>query len=246
MLLPLLGACAVVGPFQGPEWEPVRGLLSEDHGCRDPRCCGNLLVLCLFLLWQVQHRWHQVTRTHASMRKVTKVPPQKWAVSSTRHGTCLRLTPESFFNLRDFSGLDAHVQQRAQKKIHEYQRSLQESRTQHLLSQQHPCQDPPWDFHTPSEPIFCTTSFSSTCMLPQDSPWEARQVPWCLSDEQSRPSLHMYRRRDQLLVRSQEELVPLELVVSTRSPLTPMTLATPLSNLPSSQRLHFCSRVPAR
>lgn len=73
MLLPLLGACAVVGPFQGPEWEPVRGLLSEDRSCRDPRCCGNLLVLCLFLIWQVQHYWHQVTRTHPSTRKVIKV-----------------------------------------------------------------------------------------------------------------------------------------------------------------------------
>ena len=73
MLLPLLGACVVVGPFQGPEWEPVLGLLSEDHSCRDPRCCGNLLVLCLFLIWQVQHYWQQITRTHPSMKKVIKV-----------------------------------------------------------------------------------------------------------------------------------------------------------------------------
>lgn len=73
MLLPLLGACAVVGPFQGPEWEPVRGLLSEDHSCRDPRCCGNLLVFCLFLIWQVRHCWHQVMRTHLSMKKVIQV-----------------------------------------------------------------------------------------------------------------------------------------------------------------------------
>ena len=73
MLLPLLGACAIVGPFRGPEWEPVRGLLSEDRSCRDPRCCGNLLVLCLFLIWQVRHYWHQVTRTHRSMRKFIKV-----------------------------------------------------------------------------------------------------------------------------------------------------------------------------
>ncbi|OWK03666.1 hypothetical protein Celaphus_00013747 [Cervus elaphus hippelaphus] len=72
MLLPLLGACAVVGPFRGPEWEPVRGLLSEDRSCRDPRCCGNLLVLCLFLIWQVRHYWPQVTRTHRSMRKFIK------------------------------------------------------------------------------------------------------------------------------------------------------------------------------
>ncbi|XP_058597149.1 uncharacterized protein LOC131518776 isoform X1 [Neofelis nebulosa] len=248
MLLPLLGACAVVGPFQGPEWEPVRGLLSEDRSCRDPRCCGNLLVLCLFLIWQVQSCWHRVTRTHPSTRKVTKMPPQKWGVPSTRHDTCLRLTPEFFFSPGDFRGLEAHVQQRAQKKMYEHRRSLQESWTRYLVSWQHPCQDPPWDFHTPSDPIFRTTSFSSTCMLPQDSAREARPVPWCLSDEQSHlicrppsPSLDMYQRMEQLFVHSQEELVPLELVVSMRSHLTPMTLATSLSNLLSSQRVHFCS-----
>ncbi|XP_019302575.2 uncharacterized protein LOC109265639 [Panthera pardus] len=248
MLLPLLGACAVVGPFQGPEWEPVRGLLSEDRSCRDPRCCGNLLVLCLFLIWQVQSCWHRVTRTHPSTRKVTKMPPQKWAVPSTRHDTCLRLTPEFSFSPGDFRGLEAHVQQRAQKKMSEHRRSLQESWTRYLVSWQHPCQDPPWDFHTPSDPIFRTTSFSSICMLPQDSAREARPVPWCLSDEQSHlicrppsPSLDMYQRMEQLFVHSQEELVPLELVVSMRSHLTPMTLATSLSNLLSSQRVHFCS-----
>uniref|UniRef100_A0A452QFW4 Uncharacterized protein n=1 Tax=Ursus americanus TaxID=9643 RepID=A0A452QFW4_URSAM len=241
MLLPLLGACAVVGPFQGPEWEPVRGLLSEDRSCRDPRCCGNLLVLCLFLIWQVQHYWHQVTRTHPSMRKVIKVSPKKWAVPSVRHDTCFRMTPEFFFSPGDFSGLDAHVQQWVQKKRQEYRRSLQESWTQYLLSWQHPCQGPPWDFHTPFEPFFCTTSLSSTCMLSQDSSWEAWQVPWCLSDEQTHliskslsPTLDRYQRMEQLLVHSQEELVPLEPVVSMRSHLTPMILVLGMWGNPMS------------
>ncbi|XP_027971448.1 uncharacterized protein C22orf46 homolog [Eumetopias jubatus] len=244
MLLPLLGSCAVVGPFQGPEWEPVRGLLSEDCSCRDPRCCGNLLVLCLFLIWQVQHYWQQVTRTHPSMKKVIKVPPQKWAVPSVRHDTSFQMTPGFFFRPGDLSGLDAHVQQWVQKKRQEYPRSLQESWTQYLFSWQHPCQGPPWDFHTPFEPFFCTTSLSSTCMLPQDSSWEAWQVPWCLSDEQTHlickslsPALGRYQRMQQLLVHSQEELVPLEPVVSMRSHLTSMILAPSLSNLSSSQRL---------
>uniref|UniRef100_A0A8P0TP49 Uncharacterized protein n=1 Tax=Canis lupus familiaris TaxID=9615 RepID=A0A8P0TP49_CANLF len=248
MLLPLLGACVVVGPFQGPEWEPVLGLLSEDHSCRDPRCCGNLLVLCLFLIWQVQHYWQQITRTHPSMKKVIKVPLQKWAVPSTRHDTCFRMTRE-FFSLSDFSGLDAHVQQWAQKKRHEYRRSLQESWNQYLLSWQHPRQGSSWDFCTPFEPFFCTTSFSSTCMLSQDSSWEAWQVPWCLSDEQTHlickplsSPLDRYQRMEQLLVHSQEELMPLESVVSMRSHLKPMILATSLSSLPSSQRLQFSSR----
>ncbi|MEJ1271454.1 meiotic double-stranded break formation protein 1 [Cricetulus griseus] len=70
MLLPLLGACAVVGPFQGPEWEPVRGLLPQDRSCRDPRCCGNLLVFCLFLIWQIQQYWYRVSRN--SKRNATK------------------------------------------------------------------------------------------------------------------------------------------------------------------------------
>lgn len=72
MLLPLLGACVLVGPFQGPEWEPVRGLL-EQRSCRHPRCFGNLLVLGLFVIWQVRHCWCWFTRTRSSRKKVIKV-----------------------------------------------------------------------------------------------------------------------------------------------------------------------------
>ncbi|XP_019489429.1 PREDICTED: uncharacterized protein C22orf46 homolog isoform X1 [Hipposideros armiger] len=247
MLLQLLGACAVVGPFQGPEWEPVRDLLSEDHSCRDPRCCGNLLVFCLFLIWQVRHYWHQITKTHLCMKKVIKVPPQKWAVISMRHDTCFGLIPKLSFSPGKFRGLNAHVQQCAQKKRWKYWRSLRESWAQYLLSWRHPCQCSCWDLHTPSEPIFCTTSFSSTCMLPQDSSWDIRQVPCCLSDGHTHPickpllpALDMHRRRETLLVHSQEELVPLEPAVSMRSHPTSMTVATSLSNLPSSQRLKYC------
>lgn len=89
MLLPLLGACAVVGPFQGPEWEPVRGLISRDCSCRDPRCCGNLLVLCLFLIWQVRHYWHQFTRTRLRGRNVIRVRgPLTLPLSFSQHHHC--------------------------------------------------------------------------------------------------------------------------------------------------------------
>uniref|UniRef100_A0AC11EEX2 Uncharacterized protein n=1 Tax=Ovis aries TaxID=9940 RepID=A0AC11EEX2_SHEEP len=246
MLLPLLGACAVVGPFRGPEWEPVRGLVSEDRSCRDPRCCGNLLVLCLFLIWQVRHYWHQVTRTHRSMRKFIKVPPQKWAVPSMRHDTCFRLTPEFFLSPGKFRGLDARAQQRAQRKSREYWRSLEESWTQYLLSCQHPSHALLWDAYTSSDHIFCTTSFPSTSMLPWDSSWEAWQVPWCYSDDQTHlickprpPALDRCQRMEQLLVHPQEELAPLEHIVSMRCHPTSMT---PLPNLPSAQSLPFCSR----
>uniref|UniRef100_A0A8C6EGF4 Uncharacterized protein n=1 Tax=Microcebus murinus TaxID=30608 RepID=A0A8C6EGF4_MICMU len=245
MLLPLLGACAVLGPFHGPEWEPVQGLLPEDRSCRDPRCRGNLFVLCLFLIWQMRHYWRQVTRTRPNRRNVNKVPPQKLAVPSMRHETFFRPTPEFFLSPGKFRGLDAHVQQWTQKKRWGYQRRLQESWAQYLLSPQHLCQGLSWGAHTHSEPIFCTTSFSSTCLLPQGSSWKACQVPWCLSDGWTHPALDMCQNMEQLLVHSQGKLVPLEPVISMRSCPTSMTLATSLPNLPSAQRLQFCPRVPA-
>uniref|UniRef100_A0A8C6G1S7 Uncharacterized protein n=1 Tax=Moschus moschiferus TaxID=68415 RepID=A0A8C6G1S7_MOSMO len=243
MLLPLLGACAIVGPFRGPEWEPVRGLLSEDRSCRDLRCCGNLLVLCLLLIWQVRHYWHKVTRTHRSMRKFVKVPPQKWAVPSMRHDTCFRLTPEFFLSPRKFRGLDAHAQQWAQRKSREYWRSLEESWTKYLLSCQHPCRGLLWDAYTSSDHIFCTTSFPSTSMLPRDSSREAWQVPWCCSDDQTHLICKPDRcqRVEQLSVHPQGELAPLEHVVSMRCH---PTSAAPLPNLPSAQSLPFGSRLP--
>nr|XP_019590131.1 PREDICTED: uncharacterized protein C22orf46 homolog isoform X2 [Rhinolophus sinicus] len=187
-------------------------------------------------------------RTHLSMKKVIQVPPQKWAVFSMRHDTCLGLIPKLFFSPGKFRGLNAHVQQCAQKKRWKYWRSLWEPWAHYLLSWQHPCQCSCRDFHTPSEPIFCTTSFSSTCRFPQDSSWDIWQVPWCLSDEHTHwickpllPDLDMYCRREKLLVHTQEELVTLEPAISMSSHPTSVTLATSLSNLPSSQMLQFCS-----
>ncbi|XP_021114584.1 uncharacterized protein C22orf46 homolog isoform X2 [Heterocephalus glaber] len=80
MLLPLLGACALVEPFWGPEWEPVQGLLPQDCSCRDPRCCSNLLVLCLFLICQVCHFLYKLTRICSIKKNINKVPHQTWIV----------------------------------------------------------------------------------------------------------------------------------------------------------------------
>ncbi|XP_012411986.1 uncharacterized protein C22orf46 [Trichechus manatus latirostris] len=247
MLLPLLGACALVGPFQGPEWEPVRGLLSQYGSCRDPRCCGNLLVLCLFLIWQIRHYWHQVNKTRPSPRKVIKVPPQERAVPSVRYATVLGPAPEFFISPGKLRGLDVHVQPWTREQRWGYRRSLQKSWAQCLLSWQRRCQGPPWGAHAPLEPIFCTTSASSTCLLPQDSSWEVWQVPWCLGDGHAhlicKPlpfALEMCQRMEQLLVHSPEEFMPLEPVVSMRSHPTSMSSATSLPNLPSAQKLQFC------
>lgn len=86
-------------------------------------------------------------------------------------------------------------------------------------------------------------------MLPQDSSWGIWQVPWCLSDEHPHlirkpplPDLDVYHQRTEPpLVHSQEELVPLEPIVSMGSHSTTTTLTTALPTLPSSQRLQFCS-----
>ncbi|KAF6117684.1 hypothetical protein HJG60_001799 [Phyllostomus discolor] len=246
MLLSLLGACIVVGPFQGPEWEPVSGLFSKDHSCRSPRCCGNLLVLCLFLIWQVRHYWHQVTRTHPSMKKVIKVPPQKWAVPSMRRDTCLAPTSKVFYSSGKCRGPDAHVRQWAQKKRRGYRRSVRESGVRYLLSGQRRCRCPPRDFHTPSKTTFCTTSFPSTCVLPQDGS-RVWHVPWCLRDERTPligkslpPDLDVYyQRMGQPLAHSPQKSVPLEPAVSLCSHPTSMTLAAVLPNLPS-QRPQCC------
>ena len=175
-----------------------------------------------------------------------QVPPQKWAVPSMRHDTCFRLAPEFFLSPGKFRGLDAHAQQWAQSKRREYWRSLEELWTQYLLSCQRPCQGVLWDAYTSSDHIFCTTSFPSTSMLPQDSSWEVWQVPWCCSDDQTHlicrpwpPALDRCQRMEQLLVHPQEELAPLEYIFNMRCHPTSMT---PLPNLPLAQSLPFCSR----
>ncbi|XP_032126066.1 uncharacterized protein LOC116544073 [Sapajus apella] len=154
--------------------------------------------------------------------------------------TVFELTPEFFFSPGKFRGLDSH--QWAQRQRWRYRRSLQESWTQNLLSPQHPSPGPPSGVHTHPEPIFCTTSISSTCLMPQDSCWKAWQVPWCLRDGQTHPALDMCHEMEQLLLHLQKRLVSLEPVISTRSRPTSMTLTTSLPNLLSAQRLQFCSR----
>ncbi|XP_058430304.1 LOW QUALITY PROTEIN: uncharacterized protein LOC124083035 [Marmota monax] len=240
MLLPLLGACAVVGPFQGPEWEPVRGLISQDCSCRDPWCCGNLLVLCLFLIWQVRHYWHHFTRNRLLRRSIIKVPSQKWAMPSMRCEIFFRLAPE-FVSPGDFRGRDAHVQQWVQKQRWRYRKSLLESWTQNMFSSQNLLQDSSWGAHTLHEPIFCISSFSSTCPLSQDSSWETWQVSWCLKGSQTHSALDTCQRIGRLLVHSQEKLVPLEHVLSRKICSPPMTFVISLPKLPSAQRLQFCS-----
>ncbi|XP_021073024.1 uncharacterized protein C22orf46 homolog [Mus pahari] len=236
MLLPLLGACAVVGPFQGPEWEPVRGLLSQDQSCKDPRCCGNLLVSCLFLIWQIQQYWHQLSRTRK--RNVTKVPPQRRTVLSAPQDTFIGVIPK-FFTHGKNGDLDVHIQQWMQKRRWAYQKTVrQQWDTQYLLSPQKPCQDLPWDVHTSTEPIFCTSSFSSTRLLPQDSSWDAWQLPWCPRDSQAHPSLAICQRTEQLLDPSHTS-VPAE-PFSLR--YTSTTLAFSLPNFPPVQSPNFCLR----
>ncbi|KAM4881124.1 uncharacterized protein RHO17_021802 [Thomomys bottae] len=229
MLLPLLGACAVVGPFQGPEWEPVRGLLSQDCSCKDPRCCGNLLVLCLFLIWQVRHFWHCIIRTRLCKRNGIKVQSQKRAMSSERHGTFFGI-PSGFFHLDKLK--DTHVKQLVEK-----QRRLQKPWVQPPPSPQMPPKDPPWNVHTLSQSIFCTSSFSSTHLLPQDSSSKAERTSWRLRDSETHLRLHTCQQVEQMLVHSQEKLVPAEPAVNSRYP-TSMPLAMSVPNL-SAQRLQF-------
>lgn len=83
-------------------------------------------------------------------------------------------------------------------------------------------------------------------MLAQDSSWEAWQVPWCRSDDQTHlifkplpPALDTCQGMEQLLVHSSEEPVPLEHIVDMRCHPTSMASRP---NLPSAQRLQFCSR----
>ncbi|XP_031206235.1 uncharacterized protein LOC116076542 [Mastomys coucha] len=236
MLLLLLGACAVVGPFQGPEWEPVRDLLSQDQSCKDPQCCGNLLVSCLFLIWQIQQCWYKFSRTRK--KNATKVPPQRREVLSATQDNFFLMSPEFFTHGRN-RGLDVHIQPWIQKRRWGYQKTVrQQWDTQYLLSPQRPCQDLPWDVHTSSEPIFCTSSFSSTCLLLQNNSWEAWQLPWYPRDSQDHPSLAICQRVEQLLA-PPHTLVPVE-PVSLR--YTSTAFAVSLPNFPPAQNLNFCLR----
>nr|XP_045008203.1 uncharacterized protein CUNH22orf46 [Jaculus jaculus] len=243
MLLPPLGACVVVGPFRGPEWEPVQGLFSRHGSCRDPWCCCNLLVLCLFLIWQIRRYWYQVTRTCSSKRNAIKVPSQKWAVPSTRHETSFRTVPELLLTPGKIGDLDVHVHQRTPKQRWGYRWDLRQPWPRCLLPPQTSCQDLPWGVHISSEPIFCTSSFSSSCLFPQDSSWETWQVPRSLENSQAHPSPDTCQRKEQQqLVPSWETAVPAEPAVRMKGRPTSTTLPISLPNLHSAQSLKSCVR----
>ncbi|XP_063099773.1 uncharacterized protein LOC100717836 isoform X2 [Cavia porcellus] len=241
MLLPLLGACAVVGPFWGSEWEPVQGLLPQDCRCRDPRCCGNLLVLCLFLIWQVRHFWYRVIRMRSSKKNISKGPLQNWIVPPKRRTAPFEPSPafSSPSHLRD---LDAYIQYGAPNLRWRYQRSRQEAWAQCLFCPRHPSRGSPWRGCSLSELIFGNSSLSSTCLFPRNSSWESRHIPWCQGDSQLHSALHMWQRTEQLLVHSHEMLVPLEHMASRRAGATSTTFALSLPDLPTAQRLQACPR----
>ncbi|XP_006890245.1 PREDICTED: uncharacterized protein C22orf46 homolog [Elephantulus edwardii] len=239
MLLPLLGACALVGPFQGSEWEPVRGLLSQHDSCRDPRCYGKLVLLCLFLIWQVQHFWLQFHQRCTKQKKVIKVPWQEWVEPSTRRSPVLRAASDIISRPRKVSRpKHGHGQQRTWKHRWEPQKGLQESWAQRLLSWQHRCQGPPWSAHTHLEPILGPTTFSNTCLLPWNGAWDSSQVPWHLRDGHTTLTgqplslgLEMHQRREQLSVPSPEELERPEPPISMSSDAASLVQRGPACSL---------------
>ncbi|XP_054999599.1 collagen alpha-1(I) chain [Sorex araneus] len=215
MLLSLLGICALVGPFQGPEWEPVRVLLTDqDRSCRHPQCCGNLLVSCLF------------------------GSPRKWTVASRRPDMHSRLAPAIHFSPRKFRELEAHIQQWAQKKRGRHQKQLWESWPLYLLPWPSPCREA----LSSAAPLCCGTPFPGTSTLPPDSVWESWPVSWVFSDDKifkslSPAAVEMYERMEHLLFEAQEELVSLEPVVNLRPDPPSVSLATAL---PPPQTLCIC------
>ncbi|XP_021114583.1 uncharacterized protein C22orf46 homolog isoform X1 [Heterocephalus glaber] len=161
--------------------------------------------------------------------------------SSLQGAATFGLTPE-FFSPSHFSDLEAHIKPAAQNLRWRYQRSLQEAWAQCLFCPQRLCQGSPWSPCTLSESIFGTSSLSSTCLLPQNSSWEAWHVPWYLRDGQLHPALHTRQRTEQLLVQTQEVLVPQEHTFSRRAGPTSMTLAISLPDYPAVWRLQVCPR----
>ncbi|XP_076767801.1 uncharacterized protein LOC117719195 isoform X2 [Arvicanthis niloticus] len=148
------------------------------------------------------------------------------------------MIPE-FFTHGKTRVLDVHIQQWIQKQRWGYRKRVrQQWDTQYLLSPQKSCQDLPWDVHTSTGPIFCTSSFSSTCLLPQDNSGEAWQLPWNPRDSQAHPPLALCQRMEQLLAPS-HRLVPAE-PVSVR--YTSTALAFSLPDFSLAQSPNFCLR----
>ncbi|XP_043821341.1 uncharacterized protein LOC122727700 [Dromiciops gliroides] len=153
MLLPLLGICALFGRFRGKSWEPVQGLLTDGCGCGDPRCCGNLFILCLFLLWQVRQR------CRGPKKKGFEVSLLKWAVSPW----CRLASPVPSPGLSicpcTQKRLEIHVQKLVYQQKWGPPWKLRESWTQFLLSQLSGHRG----LEVSGEPGVCAPRFPSTC-----------------------------------------------------------------------------------
>ncbi|XP_003772302.2 uncharacterized protein LOC100924326 [Sarcophilus harrisii] len=158
MLLPLLGICALFGRFWGKSWEPVQGLLTDGCGCGDPRCCGNLFILCLFLLWQIRQRFRN-PKNPATKKKGLEVSLLRWAVPPWCRLAIPVPSPRLSICPCTQKRLEIHVQKLVHRQKWGPPQKLRESWAQFLLSQ--------LPGHTGLEesgqPGACSPLFPSTC-----------------------------------------------------------------------------------
>ncbi|XP_074076938.1 uncharacterized protein LOC141511806 [Macrotis lagotis] len=153
MLLPLLGICALFGRFWDKSWEPVRGLLTDDCGCGDPRCCGNLFIFCLFLIWQVRQR------LRGPRKKGLEESLLRWTVPPWCHLAIPLPSPRLSICPCTQKRLEIHVQKLAHRQKWGPPQKLRDSWTQFLLSQL-----PGYTgFEQSGEPGICAPLFPSTC-----------------------------------------------------------------------------------
>ncbi|XP_072512387.1 uncharacterized protein [Notamacropus eugenii] len=157
MLLPLLGICALFGRFWGKSWEPVQGLLTDGCGCGDPRCCGNLFILCLFLFWQIRQRFRG-PKNPATKKKGPEVSLLKWAVPPWYRLAIPVPSPGLSICPCTQKRLEIHVQKLVHRQKWGPPQKLRESWAQFLLSQ--------LSGHTglekSGEPGICSPLFPST------------------------------------------------------------------------------------
>ncbi|XP_020838397.1 uncharacterized protein LOC110205848 [Phascolarctos cinereus] len=157
MVLPLLGICALFGRFWGKSWEPVQGLLTDGCGCGEPRCCGNLFILCLFLLWQVRQRFRG-PKNLAAKKKSSELSMLK-AVPPWHHLAIPVPSPGLSICPCTQKRLEIHVQKLVHRQKWGPPQKLRESWAQYLLSQ--------LSGHTGleklGEPGVCSPLFPSSC-----------------------------------------------------------------------------------